>query len=43
MLPAWHAGPGGAQRPARRAHGAGTAADGDLLPDVRTDGDRPES
>ena len=42
LLPARHAGAGPPPRPASRAPGAGQAADGGLLPDVRPDGDRPQ-
>lgn len=39
VLPAGNLGVGGPQRPPGRPHGAGCGADGDVSPDVQTDGD----
>lgn len=42
VLPARNLGAGRPQRPPRRPHGSGSGADGDMSPDVQTDGDRAE-
>lgn len=39
VLPAGNIGTGGPQRPPARPHGPGCGADGDVSPDVQTDGD----